>query len=166
DIDASIKPLYGRQEGAEIGYNPAKPKRPSHVLHTFLVANLRLVLDVQVSSGKQHSSGHAKTALGRLLDELGDKRPALVRGDSGYGNEGILLTLEERDQPYLLRLRQTQNVQRLVAQQFSRQDWSRPDSQGCQMVEASLQLHGWSKKRRVVIVRQRIRGGIARERRM
>jgi len=49
DIDASIKPLYGRQEGAEIGYNPGKPKRPSHVLHTFLVANLRLVLDVQVS---------------------------------------------------------------------------------------------------------------------
>jgi hypothetical protein len=38
DIDASIKPLYGRQEGAEIGYNPSKPMRPSHVLHTFWVA--------------------------------------------------------------------------------------------------------------------------------
>lgn len=171
DIDASIKPLYGRQEGAEIGYNPTKPKRPSQVLHTFWVGNLRLVLDVQVSGGKQHTSGHAKAALGRLLDELGDerlgnRRPALVRGDSGYGNEGIVLTLEERGQPYLLRLRQTKNVQRLVAQQFARQDWSRPDNQGCQMVEASLQLHGWSKKRRVVIVRQRIRGGIARERRI
>jgi hypothetical protein len=81
-------PLYGRQEGAEIGYNPAKPMRPSHVLHTFLAANLRLVLDVQVSSGKQHTSGHAKTALGRLLDELGKRRPVLVRGNSGYGNEG------------------------------------------------------------------------------
>ena len=52
DIDATIKPLYGRQEGAELGYNPAKPNRPSHVLHTFWVGNLRLVLDVQVSSGK------------------------------------------------------------------------------------------------------------------
>jgi hypothetical protein len=140
--------------------------RPSHVLHTFLVSNLRLVLDVQVSAGKQHTSGHAKAALGQLLDELGDRRPALVRGDSGYGNEGILLTLEQRQQPYLLRLRQTKNVQRLVAQQFASQDWSRPDNQGCQMVEAQLQLHGWSTKRRVVIVRQRIRGGIARERRV
>jgi Transposase DDE domain group 1 len=166
DIDASIKPLYGRQEGAEIGYNPSKPMRPSHVLHTFLVANLRLVLDVQVSAGKQHTSAHAKAALGRLLDELGAKRPALVRGDSGYGNEGILLELESRDQPYLLRLRQTANVQRLVARQFARSDWSRPDSCGCQMLEEQLQLHGWSKKRRVVIVRQRLRGGIARERRI
>jgi hypothetical protein len=166
DIDASIKPLYGRQEGAERGYNPSKPGRPSHVLHTFWVGNLRLVLDVQVSAGKQHTSVHAKAALGRLLDELGGNRPALVRGDSGYGNEGILTELESRDQPYLLRLRQTANVQRLVAMQFARQDWSRPDNQGCQTVEDWLQLHGWSKKRRVVIVRQRIKGGIARERRV
>jgi Transposase DDE domain group 1 len=166
DIDASIKPLYGRQEGAELGYNPTKPMRPSHVLHTFLVAQLRLVLDVQVTSGKQHTSGHAKAALGALLDELADRRPALVRGDSGYGNEGILAELEARAQPYLLRLRQTQNVQRLVAQQFARDDWSRADSQGCQMVQAQLQLHGWSRRRRVVIVRQRIRGGLVRERRV
>ena len=164
DIDASIKPLYGRQEGAELGYNAAKPGRPSHVLHTFWVGNLRLVLDVQVSSGKQHTSVHAKTALARLLDELADRCPALVRGDSGYGNEGILLELESRKQPYLLRLRQTANVQRLVRRQFERQDWSRPDAQGCQVVEDYLQLHGWSKKRRVVVVRQRIRGGVARQR--
>jgi hypothetical protein len=123
---ASIKPLYGRQEGAEIGYNPTQPMRPSHVLHTFLVSNLRLLLDVQVSSGKQHTSEHAKAAPGRLLDELGDKRPAGVRGDAGCGNEGILLTLEERKQPHLLRRRQTKNVQRLVPQQYTPQDWSRP----------------------------------------
>jgi hypothetical protein len=134
------------------------------------VGNLRLVLDVQVNSGKQHTSVHAKTALARLLDELGDgpdsKRPALVRGDSAYGNESILLELENRQQPYLLRLRQTANVQRLVARQFAKADWSPADKQGCQMTEDWLQLHGWSKKRRVVIVRQRLRGGIARERRV
>jgi hypothetical protein len=166
DIDASIKPLYGRQEGAEVGYNPAKPMRPSHVLHTFLVSNLRLVLEVQVSTGKQHTSGHAKAALGQLLDELGDKRPALVRGDSGYGNEGILEKLEERGQRYLLRLRQTANVKRLVAMAFGRTDWSRADAQGCQMIEGQVRLQGWSRTRRVVIVRQRVRGGIARERRI
>lgn len=46
-----------------------------------------------------------------------------MRGDSGDGNEGILLELERRAQRYLLRLRQTANVQRLVAMQFAWQDW-------------------------------------------
>jgi hypothetical protein len=31
-IDASIKPLYRRQEGAEIGYNPTKLMRPQQLL--------------------------------------------------------------------------------------------------------------------------------------
>ena len=29
DVDTTVKPLYGRQEGAVIGYNPHKPGRPS-----------------------------------------------------------------------------------------------------------------------------------------
>jgi hypothetical protein len=33
DIDVTVKPLYGHQQGAEIGYNPQKPGRPSHVYH-------------------------------------------------------------------------------------------------------------------------------------
>ncbi len=28
-VDSSVKPLYGRQQGAERGYNPRKPGRPS-----------------------------------------------------------------------------------------------------------------------------------------
>jgi Transposase DDE domain len=144
--------------------------RPSRVPHTFLVGNLHLLLDIQVSTGKQRNCGRAETALGRLLDELqgsqGDRRAALVRGDSGYGNEGILLELELRDQPYLLRLRQTANVKRLVAMAFGRTDWSRADAQGRQMIKGQVRLRGSSQPRRVVIVRQRMRDGIARERRL
>jgi hypothetical protein len=162
DIDASIKPLFGHQEGAELGFNPHKPGRPSHVVHNSIVANLRLVLDCHLTAGKQHSSAHAKSGIGQLLDELGAQRPVLVRGDSGYGNEGIMLELEARKQPYLLRLRQTANVQRLVKRLFAHAAWGAPDAQGCQAVEQQLQLQGWSTKRRVVVVRQRLRGGIAR----
>jgi len=130
----------------------------------YWVGNLRLVLDVQVSPGKQHSSLHAKAGLGALLDELdARRRPKLVRGDSGYGNEGILLTLESRNQPYLLRLRQTKNVLRLVQRQFARSDWTRPDNQGCQMIEDRLRLQGWSQERRVVLVRKRIKDSVARQ---
>ena len=44
DVDTTIKPIYGHQEGATKGYNPSKPGRPSHVVHTYLIAQLRLVL--------------------------------------------------------------------------------------------------------------------------
>src|SRR5207248_3861022 len=43
DLDSTVKPLYGKQEKAVKGYNPGKPGRPSHVVHTYLMAELRLV---------------------------------------------------------------------------------------------------------------------------
>ena len=163
DIDATVKPLYGHQEGAEIGYNPHKPGRPSHVLHTFWVGNLRLVLDAQLSTGKQHTSGHGKAALARLLDELGERAPALVRGDCGYGNEDIIDICEQREISYLLRLRKTSNVKRLIERLFNRQDWSRATdaSQGWQAIEDSIKLSGWSRERRVVVLRRRIKNDVA-----
>jgi hypothetical protein len=133
------------------------------VLHTFWVGNLRLVLDAVLSSGKQHSSGHAKAALGRLLDELGDKAPALVRGDCGYGNEDIIDVCEQRGLSYLLRLRKTANVKRLIHRLFNRQDWTAASetSQGWQAIEDKLRLSGWNKERRVVVLRRPIKRDVA-----
>ena len=163
DLDATIKPLYGHQEGAEVGYNPHKPGRPSHVLHTFWIGNLRLVLDAVLTPGKQHTSGHGLAAMARLLDELGDKAPALVRGDCGYGNEDVIEVCEQRGLPYLLRLRRTANVKRLVERLFRREDWTHATeaSQGWQAIEGELRLSGWSRARRVVVLRRRIRNDLA-----
>jgi len=49
DIDTPIKPLYGKQDGAQVSDNPRKPGRPGHALPTYWVGNLRRVLDVVVS---------------------------------------------------------------------------------------------------------------------
>src|ERR1700676_5198124 len=51
DVDTTVKPLYGHQEGAVVGYNPKKPGRPSHTYHSYLLANLRLVLAVEAQAG-------------------------------------------------------------------------------------------------------------------
>jgi hypothetical protein len=163
DLDTTIKCLYGHQEGAQIGYNPHKPGRPSHALHTYWVGNLRLVLDMQLRSGKEHSSGHGKAALGQLLEELGARGPALVRGDSGYGNQDIIEICEKHNRRYLLRLRKTANVKRLVERLFNRQDWTVASeaSQGWQACEDQLRLAGWSKERRVVVLRRRIKRDVA-----
>jgi len=86
DIDSTIKPLYGHQEGAELGYNPHKPGRPSHCYHTYWQSNLRLVLRVDALPGDQHNVAHATAGLWELLDRLGAKhRPVLLRGDKSWG---------------------------------------------------------------------------------
>jgi hypothetical protein len=126
DLDATVKPLYGHQQGAEVGFNPHKPGRPSHVLHTYWVGNLRLVLDAELHSGKEHTSRHGLIALERVLDELGsEQQPSLVRGDCGYGNEDVIALCERRGLRYLLRLRQTPNVKRLLERVFNREGWTR-----------------------------------------
>jgi hypothetical protein len=56
DCDATVKLLYGHQDGAEVGYNPTKPGRPSHTIHTYWIANVRLVLDAEVQDGKAHAA--------------------------------------------------------------------------------------------------------------
>ncbi len=163
DLDTTIKSLYGHQEGAEIGYNPHKPGRPSHALHTYWVGNLRLVLDMQLQSGKKHSSGHGKAGLDRLLEELGLRGPTLVRGDCDYGNQDIIEICERHNRRYLLRLRKTANVKRLIERLFNRTDWraATQSSQGWQAIEDYIRLAGWSKERRVVVLRRRIQRDVA-----
>jgi len=39
DLDVTVKPLYGHQEGAKVGYNPRKPGRPSPTYHSYSVWN-------------------------------------------------------------------------------------------------------------------------------
>lgn len=78
DCDTTIKALYGHQDGAEVSYNPKKPGRPSHVLHTYWIGNVRLVLDVEVNNGKAHAPQHGLPRLRALLEALPpEQRPAL-----------------------------------------------------------------------------------------
>jgi hypothetical protein len=163
DCDATIKVLYGHQNGAEIAYNPHKPGRPSHVLHTYWVANLRLVLDVEVKPGKASASKHSLPRLVTLLQSLpAEKRPRLVRGDNDFGNDRVMTELEGIDQLFLFKLRQTGGVKRLIERQWARRDW-RGIGQGFEAVEATLRLTGWSRPRRVVVVRTAVKEAPATE---
>ena len=50
DVDTTVKPLYGHQQDAKVGYNPTKPGRPSHAYHSYFAANIRMVLDMEVQN--------------------------------------------------------------------------------------------------------------------
>jgi Transposase DDE domain group 1 len=158
DLDTTIKPLYGRQEGALIGFNPKKPGRPSHAYHSYLMSGLRLVLEVEVSAGDKMSYRHALPGLIALLERLPkEQQPWLVRGDCGFGNEPTLELLEQRNLSYLFKLRLTQNVKKLLRDLFWHTDWVAA-GQGWSGREAKLKLHGWSRERRVTVLRRALKG--------
>lgn len=155
DIDNTIKPIYGHQEGAEVGYNPKKPGRPTHNYHTYLIGSLRIVLGVGVSSGKQHSAKCGMPGLWSIIDSLPPGcRPRLIRGDIAYGNEQIMSEAEQREQRYLFRLKKTTNVQRKIRELEQCTDVWSDAGEGWQAAECSIQLTGWSKSRRCIILRR------------
>lgn len=160
DIDTTVKPLYGKQEGAVISYNPKKPGRPSHSYHTYLMAGLRLVIGAEVKAGNEHSGNHTLPGLLKILDELPiHHKPKMVRGDCGFGTDAIMAALEERQQPYLFKLKLTRNVKRHIERLFWEAGWV-DAGQGWEGKDGSLQLTGWETRRRVAVLRRPLHGEV------
>jgi len=55
DIDSTVATVYGKQEGAEIGYNPTKKGRPSYSIKTAFIANNGDCVNLRLDGGKSHS---------------------------------------------------------------------------------------------------------------
>jgi hypothetical protein len=156
DMDSTVKTLYGHQEGAEVGYNPHKPGRPSHAYHTYMLSSLRLVLRVDVLPGDEYNVAHATDGLWTLLDHLGPaRRPTLLRGDKSWGFERVMARAEQSGLQYLFRLRMTLNVKRDLERAMRQSDWA-DAGQGWQGKETALRLQGWSRQRRIILLRRKL----------
>ena len=161
DIDSTVKPLYGPQEEGKLEYNPTKPGRPSHVYHTHFIAKLPIVLEVEVQVGNQTAMAYAQPGLWALLDGLDQKsRPTLLRGDCNWGTEYALEEAEKRNVPYVYRLKRTGYVKSPILDLFEEQRWVDVGRQW-ESLDGQVQLPGWVKSRRVVVLRWPLRPSFA-----
>jgi hypothetical protein len=143
-----------------ISYNPKKPGRPSHSYHTYLMAGLRLVVGAEVKAGNQHTGSHSLPGLMKILDELpANRTPQIVRGDCGLGSHTMMAALEQRQQPYLFKLKLSKNVKRHIERIFWDAGWA-DAGQGWEGKDGSLRLQGWDKSRRVVVLRRALQGEV------
>jgi hypothetical protein len=157
DVDTTVKPLYGHQEDAKSGYNPHKPGRPSHAYHSYFIANIRIVLDMEVQAGNQTAPLFAQPGLWEFLDGLEEQnRPIFLRGDCHWGAENALAGAEKRGIRYLFKLKQSANVKKLISQVFQQAEWVEA-GQGWQGRIDKLRLSGWTETRRVVVLRRPLR---------
>jgi len=157
DTDNTVKPLYGKQEGAVISYNPKKPGRPSHSYHSYFMANTRMALGVEVEAGDKHTGKHVSVGLWKLLDTMPRELwPVFIRGDVSFGSEAIMYEAEERQLHYLTKLRLTSNVKKLINRLIAKGEWI-DAGQGFKGAETTLRLTGWSRDRRVVVLKRPLR---------
>lgn len=156
DVDTTIKTIYGKQEGAKVGYNPHKPGRPSHTYHSYMLADVRIMLGVEVQPGNANAASDTAPGLWEFIDRLPkEERPEFVRGDASFGIESIIRAAEERNVDYLFKLKKTKNIKRLIDKLMRGVKWVYA-GQGWEGAEAPLQLQGWSRARRVIILRRAV----------
>jgi hypothetical protein len=157
DLESTVKPLYGHQEKVVKGYNPVKPGRPSHIVHTYLLAQLRLVLGAEVQAGNQAASSYAQTGFWEYFATLPPaSRPVFIRGDIGWGTERMMQEAEQRDQAYLFKVRQSAKIKELLAGSFALDPWQ-PAGQGWEGTWSEVRLAGWIARRRATLLRRPLR---------
>ena len=156
DVDVTVKPLYGHQEGAVKGYNPKKRGRPCHTYHSYMMANLKLILDVEVKPGNQGSSSHSLPGLVEWLDRLPKACwPEFVRGDCDWGSDPVMSDLEARGCHYLFKMKKTPGVRQTILKAHSSGGWTSYNREW-EGKETELKLDNWNQARRVVIVRRKL----------
>ncbi|MDE0174789.1 MAG: hypothetical protein OYH76_22025 [Defluviicoccus sp.] len=77
-----------------------------------------------------------------------------------WGSEGNMASCEAAGLDYLFKLRLTKGARRLAERQMARDEWE-DAGQGWQGIGAELRLHGWSRSRRVTVLRRRLREPLA-----
>jgi len=156
DLDSSVLTRHGHQEGSERGYNPRqRGKRSHHPLMAF-AAECRMVITAWLRPGNTTDSSNAQNFLSEVLRVFGQRhRIGLLRCDSGFCIGAFLDAVEAWAISYIVVTRLQTTIKQRIA---GLEDWVELDGE-TSVSEFMYQAKGWSKARRVVIVRHRVRDG-------
>lgn len=154
DLDSTVFERYGRQEGALKGHNPRKHGRPSHHPLLAVLAEAHFVLHGWLRSGNCGTARGVVEFLKEALAQLAEsQRIRVVRADSGFFDDKLLEFLEARELPYIVVARLTSWLKREAARV---KEWRQLD-ENYAVGEFQLRLSTWTKARRFVVVREKIR---------
>jgi hypothetical protein len=154
DLDSTVFCREGQQEGARKGFNPRRKGRHSHHPLLAVLAEAPFILHGWLRSG---NTGPARGVVPFLQEALALLPEGMwirtVRADSGFFDGSFLDFLEERGLLYVVVARLTATLKRKCA---GLQEWTALDDHHA-AGEFTLKLLGWSKERRFVVIRERIR---------
>jgi hypothetical protein len=154
DLDSSVLTRYGHQEGSARGYNPKHQGKKSHHPLMAFAAECRMVVTAWLRPGNTTDSSNVQNFLNEVLTVFGQRhRIGLLRCDSGFCVGGFLDYVEAKGLSYIVVTRLQTTIKQRIA---GIKDWIELDEQ-TSVSEFSYQAEGWSKARRVVVIRYRLK---------
>ncbi len=154
DLDSTVFERYGEQEGVKRGYNPRKHGRASHHPLLAVLGEAGFILHGWLRSGNTRADSGVVEFLEEALAKLESREwIRVVRADSGFFAQELLQYLESRELSYILVARLTRWLKREAARVEA---WRALDETYA-VGEFRLQLLGWDRPRRFVVVREQLR---------
>ena len=113
DLDSHVKTVYGKQQRADVGYNPKKPGRKSyHPLFCF-IGETRDYLLGKLRAGSKYTSAGTIPFLKECLKIIPNHiRQLYVRGDSGFYSGPHLFFLEQKKIRYAIAVKLYPTIQK------------------------------------------------------
>jgi len=154
DLDSTVITVFGRQENAEVGYNPRNRGKRSYNPLLCIEANSSYLWDTELRPGNAGTwDGGVELMATCFVNVPRDIRELRVRADAGFGFNPILEILDARAAQYAVVARLTQAFKRLLPglrYESVNQQW--------EMAEFEYRPHGWPQARRFVVARRFIPG--------
>ncbi|GAI06489.1 unnamed protein product, partial [marine sediment metagenome] len=153
DIDSTVATVYGKQEGAEVGYNPNKRGRPSYSIKTAFIANNGDCVNLRLDGGKSHSKKGFKEFFQRTLSLLpSNYKVVFVRLDKGYFGEDTFQYLEEEGIRYVAASKNTAPLRRRTSS-VPDKEWEEVEKDSLYLTEIEYSYGTWKDERRMIIKR-------------
>lgn len=153
DLDSTLFQRFGRQEGAELGYNPTRRSGRAHRPLVAFLTQPVLVLHGWLRAGHTADSRGAVEFLEEALAILPASCPVHgLRADAGFHDQKLLEFLEARALPYVIVARRNRSIQQHIQ---GIAHWTAVSTQA-EVGEFTAQLPATKQSRRFVVVRLRL----------
>jgi hypothetical protein len=150
DLDSTVVTAFGKQDGAEVGYNPKYRGKRSYNPLLCMEANSAFLWDAELRPGDagvwESSPAVLQTSFANVPPDIRELR---FRGDAGFGYQPVLQELEDHRVRYAVVARLTAPLKR----HFPGLDYERANARW-QLAETEYRALGWPHARRIVVARR------------
>src|SRR5487761_933412 len=150
DLDSTVVTVFGRQDGAAVGYDPRYRGKRSYNPLLGIEANSSYLWDTELRSGNAGTwDGSVEWLETCFANAPPDIRELRARADAGFAFNPVLDVLESAPAQYAVVARLTPAFRRwLPGLRYE------PVNQDWEMADFEHRSHGWPKARRFVVARR------------